>query len=441
MAVFSLLAAPARAQQSQPPPLVLEEQGFSTSSSSWEGLSEFVRLASDHLGPGRVQVRATLDFRSLEAHDAILVIHPRSALNADSLTRFLTAGGRLAVLDDFGESTEFLERFGIRRVRPPLDPVEKLHDDPALAIAVPSSQVVAGVERGRHPMTEGVTRVMTNHPVTFLHPNLTPVLEIEDRGGPPGALALTGIIAEQGRLVAVGDSSLFINLMLRYPGNRAFARGLLDYLLARSAGEQPGKLWIVSGGFKQTGRFGSGNFGDEVKERAEQAREALRGLETSGLPPLLALSLAACLAFYVMRREAPELLRSPRVGRPSFARPALVAAQTGLLARAEILAAPTTPAVLVVLELLAALEESLRTRLGVEPSLSRQTLESELGRAGLTAAESQELGALLGTLRDKTRGIEAGKQPRTSEAEMKRIHEEVMAALRRIERASRAPSP
>ena len=48
-----------------------------------------------------------------------------------------------------------------------------------------------------------------------------------------------------GRLLAMADPSAFINLMLRYPGNRNFARGVLKYLLEDDSwGRRAGTLRI-----------------------------------------------------------------------------------------------------------------------------------------------------------------------------------------------------
>ena len=157
--------------------------GFSTSSTSWEGLSEFVRLSERQLGPGRVFVRETLDYGELEPGDALLILHPAVTLAADSLIRFLAQGGRVALLDDFGTSPPFLEHFGIRRITAPFDPLRRLGGDPDLAIATPSVQVVAGVERGRPPMTETVDEIVTNHASGFRHPDLTQLLELQVRNG------------------------------------------------------------------------------------------------------------------------------------------------------------------------------------------------------------------------------------------------------------------
>src|SRR5690606_38228184 len=153
---------------------------FSTSSSDWEGYSEFVRLAQRHLGTSRVKPSATLDYSSLRPNDAIIIVHPLRPLDESSLSSFLAVGGRVALLDDFGTGGAFLQKFGIRRISPPESPTEKLRSNPDLAVAVPSVQLVAGAEQGRHPIAQNVEAVVTNHPLVLRHPDLTPVLEIQD---------------------------------------------------------------------------------------------------------------------------------------------------------------------------------------------------------------------------------------------------------------------
>lgn len=412
--------------------------GFSTSSTSWEGLSELVRLSERQLGPGRVFVRATLDYGELEPGDALLILHPEVTLADDSLIRFLAQGGRVALLDDFGTSPPFLEHFGIRRITAPFDPMRRLGGDPDLAIATPSVQVVAGVERGRHPMTEKVDELVTNHPAGFRHPDLTQVLEIQDRNGAAVPLAITGIIAERGRLVAMGDPSVFINLMLRYPGNRAFAEGLLTYLASREGGAR-GRLWIVSGHFDQKGSFGEPSLVDELNEKLKRARDALGGVEKNGLPPILSLLLGLLVLFWISKTEVFEELRSLVPPLPSFARPAPVAAQTGLLARAEVLSARTTPPVLVLLELLAAVEEGLAHRAGVAPGASPAILRARLLESGFGERNVEQGLELLAELKRRTDGFETGKSKRTSEAEMKRYHERAMSLLGLLGRDKRTP--
>ena len=103
-------------------------------------------------------------------------------------------------------------------------------------------------------MVAGVDRVVTIHPTALVHPNLTQVLKIPALGEPDATLAVTGIIAKSGRLFAMGDPSVVINEMLRYPGNRAFANGLAKYLVENDAGvSRGGKLYVVANDFSQKG--------------------------------------------------------------------------------------------------------------------------------------------------------------------------------------------
>jgi hypothetical protein len=204
---------------------------FSVNDENWEGTSELLEIARAKLGRERVRVVATLNYGELTPADGVLVLAPRVELDYAELSAFLRAGGRLAVLDDYGTGAKLLQRFQIQRIQAPLRPARVLRSNSQLAIAVPAVQQVAGHEQGRHPVVADVDQLVTNHPTALTHPNLTPVLKIPAIGEPDAALAVTGIIVDRGRLFAMGDPSAVINLMLRYPGNRAFAAGLASYLV------------------------------------------------------------------------------------------------------------------------------------------------------------------------------------------------------------------
>ena len=212
-------------------PARADAAAFDFNDSSWEGGSEFLALARTRLGSSRVEILATVDWERLRPADAVLFMHPTVEVDYDEASAFLRAGGRVAVLDDFGKGDALLSRFHIRRIAAPLRPARALRDNPNYAIAIPSVQVVAGQEQGRHPVVAQVRELVTNHPAAFTHPNLTPVLELPAQGEPSATLAVTGIIVNRGRLFAMADPSATMNLMLRYPGNRSFAEGLVDYLV------------------------------------------------------------------------------------------------------------------------------------------------------------------------------------------------------------------
>lgn len=423
---------------------------FSTSSSDWEGYSEFVRLAQRRLGTARVAPSAVLDYGRLSPGDAVLIVRPLRPLDERSLSSFLASGGRVALLDDFGKGDGLIRKFGIVRVSPPTNPVEKLRGNPDLAIAVPAVQVVAGAERGRHPIAEHVEAVVTNHPMVLRHPDLTPVLEIHDANGRSEALAVTGVIAKKGRLFALGDPSVFINLMLRYPGNRNLAEGLVDYLapasgLGASTSEialhsnGKGKLWIVSNDFEQVGHYGDDeSLFEKLKRRLEEAAKAVSEMDEEGMPPALAMFLAAVLALLVLSREFQGSLRLAPLVQSSFARPYVLAAQTGLGARAHVLSSKNANPILALLELDAALRETAARRLGVSPSGSEAHMSESLRSSGLSKDDAASLAKLLTTLRSYGQSLGQGRPKKATENSMRNYHRESMRLLEEMERVRKS---
>lgn len=81
----------------------------------WEGLSEFVRIARTELDDRHVVVTKRLDYTALHPEDGVVLVHPESGLNVDSLSNFMRAGGR-HLLDDYGSGDQLLRHFGIERV-------------------------------------------------------------------------------------------------------------------------------------------------------------------------------------------------------------------------------------------------------------------------------------------------------------------------------------
>lgn len=404
-----------------------EAPSFSAASSRWDGLSEFSEVAIRRLGSERVKFAATLDYEGLTDHDAVILLHPENSLASDSLTRFLADGGRLALLDDFGKAESFLNRFGIERVSAPPNPKDRIMGDPDLAIAVPAIEVVAGVERGRHPITEGVDEVVTNHPTAFRHPRLTEVLEIPDSLGAPAAILVTGIISDRGRLVALSDPSIFINLMMRYPGNRKLAEGLLAYL-GQDEEQKDGKVYILSGNFSEKGQYGEGSPLESMEQKWQALKETSRKAFASGLPAEMGALLGALILFIALKTEVGHQLRVPRRLLPRFARKNPVFAQTGLLARAETLSLKSTPPVLLVLEMQGGLEESLDQVIPGYLLMSQKDRELRLDESPLPPELKKNILGLIRELARRTRGFEHGRAPRTSQAELKRLHERLRDA-------------
>src|SRR6185436_3306743 len=191
---------------------------------------------------------------------AILLIHPDHAISSDKLAAFLRSDGRVAVLDDFGAGDKILERFGIERVPAPTRPLFTLRRNSDLVIAEPVTESINGETAGVHATVANVERVVTNHPMGLRNPKATPVLKMRSVDEPDVLLALAGPVpfdeGLRGKLFAMGDPSVFINQMLRYPGNRAFAVGLLHWLAEDGSGlPRGGRLLIIANRFSETGSF------------------------------------------------------------------------------------------------------------------------------------------------------------------------------------------
>ncbi len=421
-------------------PKLLTAKGFEVSDPSWEGTSQLYALAQQQLGKPRVQVLASLDYERLRKEDAVVVLHPEVELDYNELSAFLRAGGRMAVLDDRGEADHFLGRFQIQRVEAPRQPAERLRDNPDLAIAVPAVELVAGQEQNRHPVVVGVDRVVTNHPTALVHPNLTQVLKIPALGEPDATLAVTGIIAKSGRLFAMGDPSVVINEMLRYPGNRGFANGLIKYLVENDAGaSRGGKLYIVTNEFGQRGHFGGthGAFG-ELSSLSEAFAQLVTELDKNGMPGALALLLAVAAAVGAVAWVMTYSSRLYRRSVPHYAAAPLALTFGGLAGRAAVLSAPSTDPALLLLELRAALSEALSVALGLPRLSSPEQILSELAQRNLLPAERvRQVAAVYRRLSHGQRALLSRKRlkmPRETRHELTR---KVMEILTEIEERTR----
>jgi hypothetical protein len=365
---------------------------FDPRSEDWEGLSQLVRMAQADLGPRRVAVVSTLDVGKLKREDGLLLVHPERTVDSAELSAFMRAGGRLVLLDDYGTGDGLLARFGIRRVPLPERPAEMLRGNPSFAVAEPA---------GAHPAVRDVSRVVTNHATGLEHPALSPVLVVHGDGEPDVLLAVAGAVG-QGRLLAVGDASVAINSMLRYPGNRTLCAALVRYLMEDDAwGAREGKLYILANDFETIGSFGGDD--SRLAGAAGGARraleEALETLRHDGMPPLAAYLLALAIGLAVVVWTSVRAGRTHKVIAPRFVRRVPAVAQGGVAGHAAVLQAPRTSRLLALLEFKSALEEDLATRLGLDRPPPHDELLARLRAAQLLDADgAASLGQLLKTL-------------------------------------------
>jgi hypothetical protein len=364
---------------------------FDPASDDWQGLSELVRMARDDLGASRVIVAPALDLSQLEREDALLLVHPERDLDADELAAFMHAGGRIVLLDDYGTGDELLARFGIRRVPLPDRPAEMLRGNPSLPIAEAA---------GPHEVVRGLSHVVINHGTGLDQPALSPLLVVHGQGEPDVLVAMTGAVG-RGGLVAVGDASVAINEMMRYPANRALAASLVRYATRDDAwGPRRGKLYVLVGDFETVGAFGAGtSAGGAYDEARRAALGALETLRREGMPPMAAYLAALVVGLGVVVWTSARAGKTHRATTPCFVRPVPMAAHGGVAGRAAALTAPNAPRALALLELKSALEEELATRLGLDRTPPHEELVSRLRAANLVdAAVAHDLSRLLAML-------------------------------------------
>lgn len=350
---------------------------FDLTGSDWEGAGELVRLARAELGPTRVITTTLIDFGELKPEDGVLLMYPERSLDVDELTKFMRAGGRVILLDDFGRGESLLENFKMKRIPAPRKPAEALRHNPQFALAEPA---------GAHPVVADVNRIVTNHPTGLSHPDLSPILKIRGATNEQDVvIAVAGAVAK-GRLLAVGDPSIVMNSMLRYSGNKAFTRALVRYSVDSDAwGKRGGRLFIASGAFEQKGSYGGEQ--NPMSEWLRDFRDLMDQIRKEGLPAILAYgaAIALGLALVVWVGSRAGRLHKPII--PRFVRRLPRVAQGGVAGHAAVIGAPQTTRVLAILELKSALEEQLTTLLGLAKVPGHVELLSRVEERGLLDAE------------------------------------------------------
>ncbi len=382
---------------------------FEITETSWNGSSRLLEVA-DEVDVALVPTDA-LDLATLSTSDAVLIVHPTRPIPTRGLSAFLRAGGRVAIVDDFGEGDALLEAFKIHRREVPRDHATSLRDNPALLIASPLF---------RHPLTTEVATVVTNHPSSLFHNDLHPLLAFDEDGD--YAFALTGAVG-QGRLVAVADSSVMINNMLALRGNRTFARNLLQYLRPNTEG----RIHYVVGDAEILGRHGSQSGGGTLAT----IEASLRDFATTR-PPNGALLILGILVVFISSLFAISALprESPYDGKTMLPRDTLMG---GFIGRVQFFLERDKhlvhPAMLYKFEL----ERGLTTRLELHDGASLGALTEALKKSGAAPEVVSEARDLLLKLDEIERSLDHPSPPRV---DAKQLHRFVTRGERLMERVA-----
>lgn len=219
----------------------------------WEGASQLQQEA-DTAGSDAMVARSTGPYTQVTPNETVaLVLSPDEAYSANDSRRirtFVRQGGTLVVAEDFGtHSNSLLSDVGASaRFNGSLLRDQRYNYRTSglpIVTNVTNATVTAGVEsltlnHGTVVRPNGASVVARSSQFAYLdlnrngaiddteHPESYPVVTVEPRG--------------EGRIIAVSDPSLFINLMLERPGNNRFVRNLfgthetvlLDYSHAAS---------------------------------------------------------------------------------------------------------------------------------------------------------------------------------------------------------------
>ena len=346
---------------------------FKAQNRSWNGLSDFISLVVQ--SGVEAEPRERIDIGTLSVDDALLVIHPTNEMPIHGLTRFMKNGGRLAILDDIGASHKFLHAFEIGRFSPiARENLRRLRNNDNLLIARPA---------GKHPLTEKVSALVANHPQALHHSELKPIFTFDTSRR--SALVLVGAVGI-GRLITISDSSVLINNMLEFRGNRVFARNLVQYLTK----DNLGRLIVAVGDatlIDSSNRF-------TPRDSLDGIRQALLLLSRHKLSPLavyaltgVVLTLLLLIAATALPRESPYLAYADLIKRPEVL--------AGFWGSVRFFSQPGRNLLNPLLVFRFELQEAIQKRLGLNKTPTPPDVAKRLRKMGMPEREIDQLQGLL----------------------------------------------
>ncbi len=306
---------------------------FAGDSQDWNGLAGL--LAAAKTIDVTLRLAPELDFGQLDRHAVVLLLAPEvdpTAENLVELKAFLAAGGKLVVADDFRAGRSWVAPFGIDWLDQPGSVAAHYDGNRDLPI-VHVSAAVNAVDTARqwsgpksaytpaqflgHNLKHGV---VLNHPAALRPMAATATAMWGAYDSPPRTGWLLEAARGRGRVLALADSSVFINQMVaRVYDNRQFAANLLRYYCVE---DRPCTVHVVA-----NLRVARGAYADTPEDRAgwragldwlsallADLAELLQGKLVA--PGLLALLLLLIGMPAVRRAQALPALLPPRADLP-----------------------------------------------------------------------------------------------------------------------------
>ena len=270
---------------------------FDATGRGWNGLSHLLETAAE--ARVEVDVHTRLDFATLDVSKPLFIVAPKVALDVHGrrqIERFLAAGGRVIIADDFRRGRSWMAVVGIEvALRPGPAPGYQSGLSHLPTMGRIEEPELAGREGPyRRFLGYEVVEVVLNHPAALIAA-ASPVAgyRLHFRGPFEDGVRAWMIEATsaRGRMLAISDSSLFINMMLRrFHGNKQLAANVLRYYCGE---KRSCSVMLVSNVSEMTGTFAPSLPADGVDNSANRKiRETVR----HGLKRAASIAAAPALA-------------------------------------------------------------------------------------------------------------------------------------------------
>ncbi|MBU1243448.1 DUF4350 domain-containing protein [Myxococcota bacterium] len=281
--------------------LTSDAADYSPRNTEWNGFSQLWELAGEHRIP--IVTSSELDWSKLDpALHTLMFWSPQTWVPPGKLWAFLHQGGRVIVAEDFRNGANLFVDMGLILIP------EKARFPRAVAMV------------DNHPLTAGMTRLVTNHPASFV-PVQTPLWAFPDSAR---ALVLE-VSVGPGRLLLVSDPSLLINDMLPRGDNRAFALRLMQWASAQGRrvylltdfSERNWPRWVDDENWdRQTTQQKVREMIDSVRDALARHQTGTRVLAILLLGPFIYLVLwFSTQGTHILSRKPPTLSTSTEMSR------------------------------------------------------------------------------------------------------------------------------
>jgi len=287
---------------------------YEPESDAWNGLRYALSTAREaHV---TVELLTVLDWSRLGDDDIVLLLSPTAPARADDLASFhafIDAGGRAVVADDHRGGASWVGAFGIERASGPGAINDAHADNRAFPRLFPTKEPFLGYN---------VREIVLNHPAAWTVGRVPDGIRVESRIAfpDPQRLFIAEVTSGSGRVLALSDSSIFINDMTRrfYGDKQLVANVLRYYCTADHCRIRLVLPWATYRGRFAASRRGIGGVREGLRDAIEHVNAGMASLVAGASRPLgrrmlslgLVLTLLASLLRFA-RARSPALPRFP----------------------------------------------------------------------------------------------------------------------------------